>query len=95
VASSAVLATQLSKAAGLLSAFACTMPALTAKYSMPAQHYQSENYAAEETYDRFHCLGYQPLTSHKFGPHKKMTNDKSRGANIHELGLTSVRSCDF
>ena len=36
VASSAVFATQLSKAAGLLSAFAGTMPALTAKYPTPA-----------------------------------------------------------
>ena len=35
-APSAVLATQLSRAAGLLSAFAGTMPALTAKYPMPA-----------------------------------------------------------
>src|SRR5208337_3814692 len=34
-ASSAVVATQLSRAAGLLSAFAGTMPALTAKYPMP------------------------------------------------------------
>src|SRR5450631_4122195 len=35
-ASNAVFATQLSKAAGLLSAFDGTMPALTVKYPMPA-----------------------------------------------------------
>src|SRR5215813_2619213 len=66
--------TQLSSAAGLLSAFAGTMPALTAKYPMPTSTTSVKIMPPRKLTIDFIALDVPRLTGHRVGP--TLENDK-------------------
>src|ERR1700675_3723947 len=85
-ASSAVFATQFSRAVGLLSAFAGTMPALTARYPTPASTTSVRIMPPRKLTIDFIVLDVRPQKIIGSGEHKKMKN----GQKSSSLGKHTV-----
>src|SRR5580700_1260253 len=96
VASSAVFATQLSRAPGLLSAFAGTIPALTPKYPTPASTSSVKIMPPRKLTIDFIALDIRSQQVIGWGRPKRMTDNKTpastnilfgEGEDVQILGL--------